>query len=153
MKKQMELKTTVKVFESTKELDKSIQNLIAKAKLACKLSYSPYSKFPVGVAMLLESGDIILGSNQENASFPAGICAERVALSNMLMNMPGIKLTSMAIVVPSKEPAAPCGICRQSLYQQENLQNKPIHIFLKGSSKKVLMLSSVKSILPLAFSF
>lgn len=149
---QIEIKATVKVYESLKQLSKADIELLNKAEEAAKFSYSPYSKFPVGAALLLENGEYILGSNQENASFPVGICAERIALSNLAMQAPKTKVKALAINVPVKEIAAPCGICRQSLYQQEFLQDYPIRVLLKGSEETVYELESVKSILPLPFS-
>ena len=149
----LEFKTTVNVFESPKELSNEDQMLFEKAREAASFSYSPYSRFPVGAAMLLSSGKIILGSNQENASFPAGICAERVALSNLAMQAPEEKIKTLAILIDADPPAAPCGICRQSLHQQEHLQQQNIRILLKGKADAVYELNSVKSLLPLPFTF
>lgn len=149
---QIEIKASVKVYESLKQLSKADQELLKKAEEAATFSFSPYSEFPVGAALLLENGEYILGSNQENASFPVGICAERVALSNLAMQAPKVAIDTLTITVPAKEIAAPCGICRQSLYQQEFKQKTPIRMLLKGSGETVYELESVESILPLPFS-
>ncbi|MEX0811412.1 MAG: cytidine deaminase [Chitinophagales bacterium] len=153
MTNKIEFKTTVKVYESLNQLSKADQILLKKAEEASALSYSPYSKFPVGTAFQLDDGTYILGSNQEDAAFPAGICAERVGLSNLAMQKPGTPIYTIAIVVPSDAPAAPCGICRQSLFQQEFRQNQNIRLLLKGKSEEIYLLPSVKSLLPLPFTF
>lgn len=144
------------VFESVKEMSNSDMLLLQEAEKARKNSYSPYSKFSVGAALLLESGNIVLGSNQENASFPAGLCAERVAIFSSGANFPNEKIKSIAIVARSEvnglnQPAAPCGICRQSIAEYENKQGSPIQIIMKGQTGPIYKCDSVTDLLPLGF--
>ena len=146
---------TYKTYESLAELSNEDQKLINAAVDASKLAYAPYSNFQVGAAILLDNGKVIIGSNQENASFPVGICAERVALSNIAMQFPNHSITTIAIYANNKPhllPAAPCGMCRQAMYEKEHLQQQPIRILLKGNNDKVFEINSVNDLLPLAFS-
>lgn len=150
-----EIKITYKSYENAQELSSEDIELLDKAKEALELSYSPYSRFKVGAALKLSSGEIIKGSNQENASFPAGICAERVAIYNA-KHQSNSRIESLAITVKSSDfevnsPIAPCGVCRQVLLETEILQEKDIKILLQGSKGKVYTLSSVKDLLPLFF--
>ena len=153
-----EIKQTfqIKEFDSLDELNSEQQLLLAKAKEALQYSYSPYSNFKVGCAILLENGSIVLGSNQENASFPAGICAERVAVSNAVHQYDSEDIVSMAITVKSDDfevsaPIAPCGVCRQVLLESELKQNQEFTILLQGSEGKIYEVPSAKSLLPLYF--
>jgi len=137
------------------ELTKTEQELIDESVKASQLAYAPYSKFKVGASLKLSNGKIVSGSNQENASFPVGVCAEREALANHAMQYPGTSINSVAIYVnnkPSQPPAAPCGMCRQALYEQEMKQKSPIRILLKGNGNEIVAVNSVKDILPLGFS-
>ena len=110
--------------------DKELLELAAKA---AKNAYAPYSKFKVGAAIRMESGEIVPGSNQENASFPAGICAERTALHAAMTVLPKGEVESIAIVVPQikgTKPVTPCGICRQALVEQERRQKGPMRLLM-----------------------
>jgi cytidine deaminase len=133
------------------------QLLLEKAKAAVALAYAPYSKFKVGAAVLLENGEMVTGSNQENASSPAGLCAERVALSAASSLFPGIAVTALAITAKASnnslnEPVAPCGICRQTILEYEQRFSKKIEIILQGTTGKIFWIASVKELLPLWFS-
>uniref|UniRef100_A0A3Q2XTG9 CMP/dCMP-type deaminase domain-containing protein n=1 Tax=Hippocampus comes TaxID=109280 RepID=A0A3Q2XTG9_HIPCM len=122
--------------------------LLQEAERARQSSYSPYSNFSVGAALLLESGKIVLGSNQENASFPAGLCAEGVAVFSAGTNFPDEKIKTIAITAASQStqldhPAAPCGICRQSIAEYEKKQGTPIQIIMKGQTGPIYICDSI----------
>ena len=145
------------VYESVQELEEHEQELMKEAVKARKKAYSPYSKFNVGAAILLENGEIVTGNNQENASYPSGLCAERVAIFYASAKFPGIAIKTIAVSATSKnfvvnKPAAPCGNCRQSISEYEIKQNRPIMIIMSGEIGEVLKCSSVADILPLAFN-
>jgi len=151
----IEIKTEVKVFEKPSELPPEELELVQRAREALKTAYAPYSEFQVGAALLLDDGKIITGSNQENASFPLGLCAERVALANKAVNFPKQKIKAIAVSIENnkaKSHASPCGMCRQALLESELKQNAPIRILLKGPSQEVYVIDSVKQLLPLPFS-
>ncbi len=151
----LEIKTEVKVYDNAAELGKENQSLLNKAKEALQKAYAPYSKFQVGAALLLDDGTVVTGSNQENASFPLGLCAERIALANKAANFPNQKIKAIAVSVENAiadTPASPCGMCRQALLESEVHQSAPIKIFLKGPSDEVYAIDSIKQLLPLPFS-
>lgn len=127
-----------------------------KAHQARKNAYAPYSHFNVGAAILLKNGDIVTGNNQENAAFPSGLCAERVAAFQAGANYPGEPFEAMALCAGSTKhdtatPIPPCGACRQSLAEYEVKQESPISIYFMGDSGKVVKSNSVKDLLPLVF--
>jgi cytidine deaminase len=139
------------------ELNQEEQSLIQKAKDATALSHSPYSRFRVGCAILLENGETVLGANQENAAYPVCLCAEGVALANAAANFNKVSIVSMAITIATEhgkmlDPVAPCGLCRQSILEYENRQNKNISLYLKGEGEKIYKVQSIKDLLPLNFS-
>lgn len=132
------------------------QVLIEEAKKACKKSYSPYSNFRVGVALRLESGEIVQGANQENASYPVGICAERVALAACQSQFTDLKITHAAVMAHKATQEvfvsiSPCGICRQSLLEVELHQQQPIQIILPTNDDKFLVLERASYLLPFQF--
>lgn len=145
------------IFESIDELSQNDQKLLTAAEKAREGAYAPYSKFQVGAAVLLENGEIVIGSNQENASYPSGLCAERVAVFQAGAKFPGVTINSVAISAFSKDhvveiPAAPCGNCRQSIIEYEQKQKSPITILLKAEEGPIYKCGSMDDILPLAFS-
>ena len=144
------------VYEDLDELPEKDAALIKQAEEARKNSHSPYSKFSVGAALLLENGTTVLGSNQENASFPAGLCAEGVALFHAGANFPKEAIVAIAITAGSKEnplvqPAAPCGICRQAISEYEKKQKSPIRILMKGQTGPIYACNAIADLLPLGF--
>ncbi len=152
-----EKKLTISYFEykSVEELPTDDQQLLVEAERIAEHSYSPYSEFRVGAALLLENGEIIAGANQENAAYPSGLCAERVALFYANSQYPDVAVKKIAIVAYNKQgllPDAvpPCGGCRQVMSETEQRFNKPMEILLKGKSN-ILRLSSMDSLLPLSF--
>ena len=139
-----------------KELHKDEFILLQKAEQTLHNAYAPYSKFKVGASLLLENGSFVVGNNQENASFPCGICAERVALFASRSNNPNLKIVKIAITTQSEEfniqePIAPCGLCRQVLLEYEEEQKQSIEVFLFNESK-ILKFNQAKDLLPLHFS-
>ena len=145
------------VFESLDLLPKDVQHMIALAEDQLNYSYAPYSNFLVGAAAMLDNGEIHTGCNQENASYPLCICAERVALYSVGTNHKSFRIKAMAITAhntkkPNEDPCMPCGACRQVIQEFEHRQNAPITLYLTGDSGKVLKIEGIKNILPLSFS-
>lgn len=139
------------------ELSEHVRSLIDKAKGAAENAYAPYSNFLVGSALLLENGEILIGNNQENASYPAGICAERVVLSYAHANWPQIKPLKIAVVARRRDKVSysyvsPCGICRQTIAEYENKFNSPIEIYMLHPDGQVLKASSTDELLPFKFT-
>lgn len=154
--KEIKIESLLSVYDSLDELPQDIIALMKKAMEAREKSYSPYSNFSVGAAILLENGEIITGSNQENASYPSGLCAERTAIFYAGAQYPNIAIVRMAIIAGSKqkltnEPIPPCGACRQSIVEYEIKQNQPIELYFMGETGKVVKSHSLANILPLVF--
>ncbi len=144
-------------YASIDELDAADAFLLREAQKNTGLSYAPYSHFHVGAAARLVNGEVIAGANQENASFPVGLCAERVLLAAAVTLYPQVPIASFAIsyksdVVPSNHPIAPCGICRQSLQEFESRVSHPIRMILGGMEGKILIIPTATSLLPFSFS-
>ncbi|QBN18671.1 cytidine deaminase [Flavobacterium nackdongense] len=144
------------VFDTLSELPTDIQNLMAAAIAVRKNAYAPYSKFRVGAALLLDNGNIVLGSNQENAAYPSGLCAERVAVFQAGTLYPDAKILKMAITAASdthqtNAPIPPCGSCRQSIAEYEIKQDYPIDIYFMGEIGSIYQSDSLKNLLPLMF--
>lgn len=145
------------VFNSIDELDKDDAQLLRLAMQAKQLAYAPYSNFKVGAAARLRNNKIVTAANQENASFPAGICAERNAIAVASSLYPGEALQTLAITYEnsagnSTHPISPCGICRQSLQEHETLYNTSIRIILGGMQGNIYIIPSANVLLPLAFN-
>ncbi|TKD59330.1 cytidine deaminase [Flavobacterium sp. ASW18X] len=146
----------IEVYESEKALQPNDKSLMQAAVEARDGSYAPYSKFNVGAALLLEDGIVVKGSNQENASYPSGLCAERVAIFAAGANYPNKKIMAIAISVASQlhlvdRPAAPCGNCRQAILEYEVKQQTPISILMQGAEGAVYKSESLGNLLPLSF--
>ena len=154
--KKVTITTNFDVFETIQELPTDIQNLMHEAVAIRKTAYAPYSHFKVGTAILLDNGEIILGSNQENAAYPSGLCAERVAVFYAGTKYPEAKILKMAISAASDNtttsaPIPPCGACRQSIAEYEIKQNIPIEIYFMGEIGSIYKSDSLKNLLPLLF--
>lgn len=139
------------------ELSDWQEMLVKKSVEAQASSYSPYSNFKVGTAILLENDEIVLGSNQENAAYPSGLCAERVAVFSSTVLHPNIKIKAIAISASTEkfdlnELLAPCGACRQVMLEYEHKQGEEIKVLLKGIGSQVVEFSSVKDLLPIPFN-
>lgn len=142
------------VADSVTSLEATDRNLVREAQLAQEKAYAPYSRYPVGAALIREDGSIVPGNNQENAAYPSGLCAERVALFSASATLPNVAVKTIAIVAPSGEfdPAAPCGGCRQVLMEYETKQGSPIRILLKGDGENIWIFKSVHDLLPFSFT-
>lgn len=145
------------VYDSAGDLAKEDGELLDRAKTVTGDAYAPYSNFRVGAAARLHNGEIVTGTNQENASFPAGICAERTLLSTASSLFPGVPILTLAISYrnergPSTRPVSPCGICRQSLQEFEQRTGKPIRLILGGLEGPVYIIPQTSLLLPLAFT-
>ena len=139
------------------ELPALDRQLIDRAKSACSSSYAPYSHFHVGAAVLLENGEIINGSNQENAAYPSGICAERCTIFYANSRYPESAVLALAIAASTapgeflSSPITPCGACRQVLLETQRRFNSPMRILLYGTSQ-VLVFNSIDTLLPFQFT-
>jgi len=154
--KNITITTQFSVFDSILELPIEIQDLMKKAVGIRKTAYAPYSKFRVGTALLLDNGKIVLGSNQENAAYPSGLCAERVAIFQSGTIYPNAKILKMAISAASdsnstSSPIPPCGSCRQAIAEYEIKQETPIEIYFMGEIGAVYKSDSLKNLLPFMF--
>lgn len=145
------------VYNNIDELSEDDRLLLNEARTATRNAYAPYSNFSVGAAAKLSNGNVVKGSNQENASFPVGICAERVLLGSVSSLYPDTAIGAIAISYQSKSgksdhPISPCGMCRQALQEFERRMKKPIRIILGGMEGKIFVIESVGHLLPLAFT-
>ena len=146
-----------KIYDSVDELNKEDADLLSEARKVTKFAYAPYSNFRVGATAKLVNGERVSGTNQENASFPAGICAERTLLSTASSLFPGIGIDTVAISYnningKSDSPVSPCGICRQSFVEFQQRTKHPIRIILSGLDGKVQLIENAANLLPLGFS-
>lgn len=154
--KELTLTTTISAVRYD-ELDETDRTLVDTAREATFRSYAPYSHFRVGAAILLDNGEIIPGSNQENVAYPSGTCAERSACFYAHARYPEARFRTIAIAARDTDgefvanPVAPCGACRQSLLEYEMLAGENVRVILVGS-EEIYILPSVKSLLPLAFT-
>ena len=140
--------------DGAESLSMADRSLLKEASSAAERAYAPYSKFHVGAALRLADGTVVTGNNQENASFPAGICAERTAIHAAMSRWPEGVVAEMAIMVPSvtgDRPVSPCGICRQALLEQEHRQGSPIRLLMATSGNAIHEVSSSSALLPLSF--
>lgn len=154
--KKINISTSAVVYENLSELSQEDSSLLAEALKATHNSYAPYSKFRVGAALLLENGKVLRGSNQENAAYPSGMCAERVVIWQAGASYPGVKIKKIAITATSKsikvdKPVGPCGACRQTMLEYEVNQEEPIEIIFMGETGKIVKTESVVSLLPFSF--
>jgi cytidine deaminase len=145
------------VYNSINELAVSEQNLLKKAIETTNLAYAPYSKFKVGVSGITNKGNLVLGSNQENSSYPVGICGERVLLSALSAQYPNEYIITVAISCidqdgNNNQPATPCGMCRQALFEHEKIHQHNIRIILGGKIGEIYIIQKAADLLPLGFS-
>ena len=148
---------TYEVYDSAEELASDDAMLLNKAKEVTAQAYAPYSRFRVGAAAKLDNGQVVTGTNQENASFPAGICAERVLMSTASSLYPGVPIDTLAVSYhnengPGDNPISPCGICRQSLQEFEQRTGRPIRLLLGGEKGPVYVFPQSSLLLPFAFT-
>lgn len=145
-----------KHYPNESELSEEDRSLIKQAKVAMESAYAPYSKFSVGSALLLENGEVVLGSNQENIAYPSGLCAERTALFSAGTNFPNQKVMKIAVVakgdlLPKTSVLSPCGSCRQVMAETSNRQKAPFEIILLNADDSVMIFESINDLLPFVF--
>jgi cytidine deaminase len=155
MKKE-EYRFGFEVYDSINDLTQEDQALLDAARNVTEIAYAPYSKFLVGAVAKLNNGESVSGTNQENASYPVGICAERSLLATASTLHSNVPIETMAVAYhnlngESDRPVSPCGMCRQSILEYETLQNEPIEILLHSTSGSVTSISSASALLPLHF--
>ncbi|HEY5371400.1 MAG TPA: cytidine deaminase [Hanamia sp.] len=146
-----------KVYDSIEELSKEDAILLSEARDITQFAYAPYSNFKVGAVAKLVNGEKVTGTNQENASYPAGICAERTLLSTASSLFPGIGIDTIAISYnnvngKSEHPISPCGICRQSFAEFQQRTKHPVRIILSGQEGKIQVIENAADLLPFVFS-
>ncbi|WP_338358154.1 cytidine deaminase [Yeosuana marina] len=154
--KEVKIESTLYLYDTLDELPKDVVLLMNKAIEARERAYAPYSNFYVGAALLLDNNKIITGNNQENASYPSGLCAERTAIFYAGSKYPNAKVIRMAISAGSKNnqttsPIPPCGSCRQAISEYEIKQETPIEIYFMGEVGKIAKSNSLANLLPLVF--
>ena len=145
------------VYDSIDELPEQEASLLKEAREVTQRAYAPYSQFRVGAVAKMKNGEIVSGSNQENASFPVGLCAERVLLAAASSLFPNVPIDTIAISyksdhVSSDHPVAPCGICRQSFQEYEERFKSPIKLVLGGMKGKIFVIEKASQLLPLGFT-
>ena len=148
---------TYRTFDTKDALSLVDQNLVNQALKAMQQAYAPYSKFKVGASVLLKSGHIIQGNNQENIAYPSGLCAERVALFYAGAQFPLDPIVKICIVaegelMPQGALLSPCGSCRQVMLESEARQAQAIEVLLVQRSGQIIVLDSVQNLLPFGFS-
>ena len=144
------------VFEDENELDVQDAELLRHAHEAARNSYAPYSQFHVGAAVRLSNGVIVKGNNIENAAYPSGLCAERVAMFSAQAQYPKVPIVALAITAFSEkmevtEPVAPCGACRQVMVEVEQLAQKPLRILCQGDTGPIMAFVGVETLMPFIF--
>ena len=153
---QKELTINFEEIEGYKQLNDTEKLLFDKAKEIRDLAYAPYSNFTVGCAILLENGEIITGSNQENAAYPSGLCAERTAIFYTGANFPDVKITKIFVIGAPREalisvPIPPCGACRQSILEYEAKQQDVIEVYFASLNDVIFKTNSIRDLLPFSF--
>ncbi|MDZ4665213.1 MAG: cytidine deaminase [Bacteroidota bacterium] len=143
------------VYKAESDMDANDQLLLSKAKEIAKNAYAPYSNFKVGAALILDNGTIVTGSNQENAAYPSGTCAERTAVFYASAQHPHNKIKAIAVITDNTKqlnPVTPCGSCRQALAEYEIKFREPIRVIMGSASGKVFVAKNIESLLPLMFN-
>jgi cytidine deaminase len=144
------------VYESSDELNAADAELLSAARKITTIAYAPYSNFNVGATARMANGEIVNGTNQENAAYPVGICAERVLMGTAAVLFPNMPIQTMAVSYNSangdtSKPASPCGMCRQYLKEFEDRTHAPVRLILSGQSGKVYIIESASQVLPFSF--
>lgn len=144
-------------YKNISQLPVDCQTLLNQARESCQYAYAPYSNFLVGAALLMENGQVVTGSNQENASYPNSLCAERVALYCAASRFPSVAIKKLAVSAKKKEGDAylgvtPCGSCRQVISEYQSIQESPIEIIMEGPESSIFVAASVDMLLPFKFS-
>jgi cytidine deaminase len=153
--KSKELKINLEVYGSVAEMSAEDAALVQYAKAATENAYAPYSHFQVGAAVLLENGEVVVGSNQENGAYPSGLCAERTALFYAGAKYPNVPVKAIALAAQAggsfcERSVYPCGACRQVMLESEMRGGKPMRVIMAGENE-VQALHSAHDLLPLSF--
>jgi cytidine deaminase len=146
-----------RVYNNINELSESDARLVEKARQNTALAYAPYSKFRVSAAALLSNGEIVTGTNQENASYPVSICAERSLMASAAALFPDAYITTMAITYDTERnnslhPISPCGMCRQAIIEHQSRYGHTMRLILTAKSGEIIVVENATNLLPLAFS-
>ncbi len=154
--KKIQLFAEIHIYDSIEELPFEAKSLMEKATAAREMAYAPYSHFKVGAALEMDNSIIVTGNNQENAAYPSGLCAERVAIFSAGAQYPDNIILRMAITARSEkhklsQPIPPCGACRQVIAEYEIKQHKNIEIYFMGEEGEVYKSNSLADLLPLIF--
>lgn len=155
--KENKFEFSYEVYKDISELSEKDAWLLNEARQVTEQAYAPYSNFYVGAAAMLANGEVVAGTNQENASYPVGICAERVLLGNAATLYPGVAIETLAISynsesVKSDHPISPCGMCRQALLEYETRLHQPIRLILAGMEGEIQIIQTARLLLPFAFT-
>ncbi|MDZ7614970.1 MAG: cytidine deaminase [Flavobacteriaceae bacterium] len=153
----LEITGKFEVFETPSALNPEDRKLLDLAERARNTAYAVYSEFLVGAAVLLDNGKIITGNNQENAAYPSGMCAERVAIWAAISQNPDALIKKIFISAKSvkhkvSEPVSPCGSCRQTIAEYEFRQKSPIAVYFTGETGKIIKANALQDLLPFAFN-
>lgn len=144
------------VYDTLDEMDPQDAELMRRAHEATQSAYAPYSKFNVGAAVRLANGEIVTGNNIENAAYPSGLCAERVAMFAAMAKYPGVAFEALAVTAHSQtkviaEPVAPCGACRQVMVEVEQLSKRPLRVMCQGQEGPIMVFEGIESLMPFIF--
>lgn len=156
-KEKIQIVSSFDLYNKETDLPNEDRLLLMHARKSVESAYAPYSHFNVGAAVHLENGEIICGSNQENAAYPSGLCAERVAIFYAGTKFPNVKIKAIAVTCKAEnqvigEPVTPCGGCRQVISEYETRHKQKIKMIMAGETGKVLVAESIESLLPLMFN-
>lgn len=156
MKREKQFICPYVVYDNLEELGPRDAELMRRAHEAALNAYAPYSKFHVGAAVRLANGAVVTGNNIENAAYPSGLCAERVAMFGAMAKYPGEAIEAMAITAHSDtkqiaEPVAPCGACRQVMVEVEQVSKRPLRVICQGETGAIMVFDGVESLMPFIF--
>ncbi|MDA7502297.1 cytidine deaminase [Chitinophagales bacterium] len=154
--KEVKIETTVRIHDNWDAYDEATKSLFRHAQAASKKAYAPYSDFYVGASVALDNGTILEGCNQENAVYPLGLCAERVALFHAGVRFPDSKVVAIAVTIDydridTESTAFPCGSCRQAMTEFEQRYEREMKIYIVGTNNKIIELANAGQLLPFAF--
>lgn len=145
-----------KVYDQQNELEPQDAELMRRAHEAARHAYAPYSQFHVGAAVRLSNGAVVAGNNIENAAYPSGLCAERVAMFGAMAQYPGVPIEALALTAWSEtkaidEPVAPCGACRQVMVEVEQESKRPLRVLCQGDTGPIMVFDGVETLMPFIF--
>lgn len=154
--RKIQIDINIEEYSNGEKLPEIDEVMIGHAMQAIETSYAPYSQFHVGAAILLDDGKIIKGSNQENAAYPSGLCAERVAIFQAKSTYPDSTIQAIAIAAQAdhfetESPVTPCGACRQVIAEMQSRQSSRIRIIMRGQKGGTLITDGIENLLPLMF--